>query len=152
MTLIVLTRGVMSTPSSSGVSTSIGFFFALMMLGSDANRGSLSLRSVVTTAGILSLMVSRPPSISRVRSISPSLISILYAKVPWGQPSTAASIWPVCVLSPSIDCLPVMTSPGCSRSTTAFINFAMASGSISASVRMRIPRSAPIARAVRMVS
>ena len=35
-TLSVLSRGATSTPSASGASTSIGFFLAFMMLGSDA--------------------------------------------------------------------------------------------------------------------
>ena len=35
-TLSVMRRGVTSTPRSSGVTTSIGFFFAFMMLGRDA--------------------------------------------------------------------------------------------------------------------
>src|SRR5258708_27199088 len=40
-TLSVTRRGVTSTPRSSGLITSIGFFLAFMMLGSDAYRGSL---------------------------------------------------------------------------------------------------------------
>ena len=35
-TFRVLTRGATSTPSASGVSASIGFFFAFMMFGSEA--------------------------------------------------------------------------------------------------------------------
>src|SRR6185312_9653947 len=35
-TLRVTRRGATSTPSASGVSVSIGFFFAFMMLGSEA--------------------------------------------------------------------------------------------------------------------
>src|SRR5260370_6107639 len=35
-TLSVIRRGVTSTPSSSGVIGTIGFFFAFMMLGSEA--------------------------------------------------------------------------------------------------------------------
>ena len=34
--------------------------------------------------------------------------------MPWGQPSSAASIWPVWLQSSSIACLPMMTSCGCS--------------------------------------
>src|SRR5690606_5556509 len=35
-TLITFSRGVRSTPSASGANSSIGFFFAFMMFGSDA--------------------------------------------------------------------------------------------------------------------
>ena len=38
--------------------------------------------------------------------------------MPCGQPSKAASIWPVWFESSSIACLPRMTSPGCSSSAT----------------------------------
>jgi hypothetical protein len=52
----------------------MGFFFAFMMFGREAKRGSLRRRSVVNTAGIFRETVSRPPSISRVSSsASPSL-------------------------------------------------------------------------------
>src|SRR6188474_3286797 len=46
----------------------------------------------------------------------------------------------------------MMTRPGFSASTIALSSFATASGSTTASVFTRIPRSAPIASAVRMVS
>src|SRR5262249_29952064 len=39
-TFRVLTRGATSTPSASGLSCSIGFFLAFMMLGREASRGS----------------------------------------------------------------------------------------------------------------
>ena len=52
------------------------------MLGNDAYLGSLSLRSVVTTHGILTFMVSRPPSTSLVTlSVSSVFFSTLDAKV-----------------------------------------------------------------------
>jgi hypothetical protein len=37
----VSSRGARSTPRSAGVNFSIAFFFAFMMLGNDAYRGSL---------------------------------------------------------------------------------------------------------------
>jgi hypothetical protein len=49
--------------------------------------------------------------------------------VAWAQPSSAASIWPVWFESSSIACLPTMTRPGCSASTTPFRILATASGS-----------------------
>jgi hypothetical protein len=72
--------------------------------------------------------------------------------VPWPQPSSAASIWPVWLQSSSIACLPRITSCGCSWSITAFRHLATASGSSSASLCTWTPRSAPIASAVRIVS
>ena len=73
-----------------------------MMLGSVAYLGSFSLRSAVTTAGSLTLIDSRPPSISLVMaSLGPSTVSF-DTKVAWGQPSREATIWPVWLQSPSI--------------------------------------------------
>ena len=42
------------------------FFFAFIMFGKEAYRGSFNLKSVVTIAGKLILMVCKPPSISLV--------------------------------------------------------------------------------------
>ena len=100
----------------------------------------------------MSVSVCRPPSTSRVTSTEPSPTSTFDAKVPCGQPSKAASIWPVWFASSSIACLPRITSDGLSCPTRAFRTFATASGSTGPSVFTRMPRSAPIARAVRMVS
>ena len=69
--------------------------------------------------------------------------------MPCGQPSSAASIWPVALLSSSIACLPRMISCGCSSSAILARILATASGSTSSSVWTRIARSAPIASAVR---
>src|ERR1051326_1793523 len=54
--------------------------------------------------------------------------------------------------SSSIACLPMMTSPGCSASAIALRIFATASGSTAPSALTRMPRSAPMASAVRMGS
>src|SRR5208337_4523908 len=62
--------------------------------------------------------VCRPPSTSRVTSTEPSPTTTFEAKVPWPQPVSAANIWPVWFESSSIACLPMMTIPGCSASTT----------------------------------
>ena len=51
------------------------------------------------------------------------------ANVPWPQPVSAASIWPVWLLSSSIACLPRMTRPGCSSSQIALSSLATPSGS-----------------------
>src|SRR5690348_13704491 len=105
------------------------------------------------TSGIFTLMVSRPPSTSRVTLALPSpLMTSLEAKVACAQPSKADSIWPVWLASSSIACLPRMQRPGCSLSTTALSSFATASGCNSTSVCTWMPRSAPIASAVRIVS
>ena len=72
--------------------------------------------------------------------------------MPCAQPSSAASIWPVWLQSSSIACLPRMTRPGCSASTTPFRSLATASGSTMPSTWTRMPRSAPMARPVRSVS
>ena len=70
-----------------------------------------------------------------------------------GQPSSAAIICPVWFESSSIACLPMITSCGFSLSMIAFRSFATASGCTSAvPVSTRMPRSAPIAIAVRSVS
>src|SRR6478609_8486282 len=50
-TISVARRGATSTPKASGVKVSRGFFFAFMMLGSVAYRGSFSLTSVVMSTG-----------------------------------------------------------------------------------------------------
>src|SRR5262249_31982770 len=94
--------GVRSTPVSDAFFSAIGFFFAFMMLGSEAYRGSFSRRSVVTMAGPLSLTVCKPPSTSRVTLKSLPSTSSLEAKVACDQPSSAASIWPVWFESSSI--------------------------------------------------
>ena len=83
---------------------------------------------MVTTAGSFSSIVSRPPSTSRVTVTASAPGTTLEAKVPWDQPSSAASIWPVWLASSSIACLPMMTSCGCSLSTMAFSSLATASG------------------------
>ena len=54
-----------------------------IMLGNVAYRGSLSLRSAVTTAGVESEIVSKPPSISRTTFNPASVFSMLEAKVAW---------------------------------------------------------------------
>ena len=106
----------------------------------------------MTTAGSVVSMVSSPPSTSRLTVARPLAISTLDADVACGQPSSAASIWPVWLASSSIACLPRMTSCGCSSSATACSSLATASGCRSASVSTRIARSAPSASAVRSVS
>src|SRR3546814_5827079 len=91
-------------------------------------------------AGRLSFTVSSPPSTSRVTlTLSPST-SILLANVPCGRPSNAASIWPVWLLSSSIACLPRITRPGVSSSTTLASSLATPSGSTSVSLTIRIAR------------
>ena len=108
-------------------------------------------------AGVLSSSVSSPPSTSRVTFKAPLPSSIFEANVPCDQPSSAASIWPVWLESSSIDCLPMMMRSGFSFSTSALSVLATASGStpprsMAASVFTRMPRSAPIAMAVRTCS
>src|SRR5579862_282311 len=104
-------------------------------------------------AGIFSFTVCRPPSTSRVTMMASPSSATLDANVPCGQPSSAASIWPVWLQSSSIACLPRMMRPGCSASAMALRIFATAKGSTAApSVFTRMPRSAPMASAVRMVS
>src|SRR5712691_6453246 len=103
-------------------------------------------------AGNLNATVSSPPSTSRVTSALSPLIVILEAKVACGQPKSAASICPVWLQSSSIACLPMMTISGLSLSMTAFNSLATARGCSSTSVNTRTPRSAPIAKAVRIVS
>ena len=107
---------------------------------------------MVTIAGSFSSTVCRPPSTSRVTlALSPSM-TIFEANVPWLQPSSAASIWPVWLASSSIACLPRMTRPGFSASTTPFRILATPSGSAASSTLTRMARSAPMASAVRNVS
>eukprot|EP01022_Parablepharisma_sp_SALTPOND_P004193 TRINITY_DN118_c0_g1_i10.p1 TRINITY_DN118_c0_g1~~TRINITY_DN118_c0_g1_i10.p1 ORF type:complete len:1227 (-),score=392.65 TRINITY_DN118_c0_g1_i10:741-4421(-) len=153
-TLSVFTRGLTSTPSSSGLTVSSGFFLAFMILGSVTQRGSFRRRSVVMMAGRVRARVSRPPSTSRVTLTLPSSSTTLEAKVACGQPSKAASIWPVWLQSSSMACLPRMISCGCSFSARALRILATASGcsSTSAPTSARMPRSAPMAMAVRRVS
>ncbi|MNQ68719.1 hypothetical protein D3C85_832830 [compost metagenome] len=106
----------------------------------------------MTTAGSVSSTTSRPPSTSRVTRAVPAPISMALALVACGQPSRAASIWPVWQASSSMACLPRMTSAGASFCTTARSSLATASGCSAASVCTSTPRSAPMASAVRSVS
>ena len=107
---------------------------------------------MVTTAGMVSATVSSPESTSRVTvAVSPSM-AIEEAKVPWDQPSRAASIWPVWLQSSSMACLPSRIMPGSSRAATAASSLATASGSRVSSVTIWMARSAPMARPVRSVS
>jgi hypothetical protein len=73
--------GFVSTPRSTALICSIGFFLAFMILGSEAYLGSFNLKSQVTIAGTLTSIVSRPSSISLVTSKDFSFISILEANV-----------------------------------------------------------------------
>ena len=107
---------------------------------------------MVTMAGNANDTVSRPPSTSRVTTALPSSITTLEAKVACGQPSRAASIWPVWLQSSSMACLPRIISCGCSLSASAFKSLATARGCSSTSVSISTARSAPIAIAVRKVS
>src|SRR5262249_4106366 len=91
-TLSVAIRGWTSTPSAAGVVVSSGFFFAFMMFGSVAYRGSFRRKSVVTTAGNPVSTVSSPPSTSRFTVARSAASSTFDAKVACGQPSSAASI------------------------------------------------------------
>ena len=106
-----------------------GFFFAFMMSGSFTKRGSLRRRSVVMTAGRSTSSVSRPASTSRVTFALLSASSSFEANVACGRSHSAASIWPVWLLSSSMACLPRMTRNGCSRSTSFSSTRATASGS-----------------------
>ena len=63
-----------------------------MMLGRVAYLGSFSLRSAVTTAGSLTLIDSRPPSISLVMFRFEPSTSSFDVKVAWGQPRMEATI------------------------------------------------------------
>ncbi len=74
------------------------------------------------------------------------------AKVPCGQPSNAASICPVWLQSSSIACLPRITRSGCTASTTPLRIFATERGSTVPSTFTKMPWSAPMASAVRIVS
>ena len=87
--------GDTSTPKSVAAISSIGFFLAFIIFGSDAYLGSFSLRSQVTIAGTFISIVSRPSSISLVTSNLLSLTSILEANVACGQFNKALNIWPV---------------------------------------------------------
>ncbi|MCY1241416.1 hypothetical protein D9M72_543140 [compost metagenome] len=69
-----------------------------------------------------------------------------------GRPASAATIWPVWFESSSMACLPRITSCGCSLSISAFSSLATASGCRSSFDSTRMPRSAPMAIAVRRVS
>eukprot|EP01139_Manchomonas_bermudensis_P014669 Amastigsp_a508786_626.p2 type:complete len:180 gc:universal Amastigsp_a508786_626:218-757(+) len=123
-----------------------------MIEGSEAKRGVLRRRSAVTTAGIASETVSEPPSMSRTTWSSPPAIETLDAKVPCGHESSPARSCPVWFESSSIACLPMSTRFGFSCSTSFFKTFATPRGSTPSSASTRIPRSAPIAIAVRSVS
>ena len=92
------------------------------------------------------------PATSRFTVTESPSTSMVLAKVPCGRFISAASIWPVWLLSSSMACLPRMTRPGASSPTTPLRILATASGSTVASVFTWMPRSAPMASAVRIVS
>ena len=120
-----------------------------MMSGSLMKRGSLRRRSVVTTAGRSTSIVSRPASTSRVTFATLPLTSSFDANVACGRCHSVASIWPVWLQSSSIACLPRITSCGCSFSTSFSSARAAVSGWIGLSVTTWIARFAPIARPLR---
>ncbi len=107
---------------------------------------------MVTTAGKVAAVVSNPLSTSRVATARPSAMASLDTKVACAQPKNAASICPTWLQSSSIACLPMITNLASSRLVAAAKIFATAKGCNSVSQATRIPRSAPIAIAVRMVS
>ncbi|KAL2744560.1 hypothetical protein V1477_007102 [Vespula maculifrons] len=55
-----------SMPRSFELIFLIGFFFAFIIFGNVAYRGSLRRRSALRTAGVFNLRTSNPPSISRM--------------------------------------------------------------------------------------
>ena len=71
-----------SSPSLTAQARSCGTILT-MILGRVAYLGSLSRRSAVTTAGRDTLMLSKPPSISRVILRHPSPHSRAEVKVAW---------------------------------------------------------------------
>ena len=145
-------RGAGSTPRSAGAICIDRLLLGLHDVWQDAQRGSFRRRSVVTTAGIFKLTVCKPPSTSRVTKTSSACRSTFEAKVPCDQPAAPTAFdRSGCSRRRSL-ALPTMTRPGSSFSTSAFSIFATASGSVASSCRTKMPRSAPIARAVRMVS
>jgi len=134
-----------------GRSRSLAYLF--MISGSFTKRGSLSRRSVVTTAGRSTSSVSSPASTSRVTRAVVSVSSTFDANVACGRSHSAASIWPVWLLSSSMACLPRMTRNGCSFSTSLSSTRAAASGSRCApSVTTCSARCAPMASALRSVA
>ena len=124
----------------------------IMILGNEAYLGSFNLRSQVTIAGTLTSIVSKPSSISLVTSKVFSFTSIFDAKVAWGQFNNALNIWPVWLQSSSIACFPIKTKSGFSFSTIFCNAFATANGSTVPSVLIKIPLSAPTAKAFLTVS
>ena len=75
-----------SAPRSAGVTTSIGFFLAFMMFGSDAWRGSFRRRSVVTTAGRL-IEICSPPFRASPTSCRDD-VTLMQGS--WASPASAA--------------------------------------------------------------
>mmetsp|Transcript_75073 Transcript_75073/g.104295 ORF Transcript_75073/g.104295 Transcript_75073/m.104295 type:complete len:223 (-) Transcript_75073:122-790(-) len=154
----VLRRGRGSRPSCSKEEASSGFLRAFMIWGRGAKRGSLRRRSHVTTAGVRTRTVSRPPSTSRVtsRAAAAASCSTREAKVATGQASRPASSWPVWLQSSSIACLPSSTTSACCAVATCCSALATSSGCRASSppsaVSTCTARSAPIASAVRSVS
>ena len=146
-----MTLGAVSTPREASGTTFNSFFFAFMIPGSDAYRGSFSRRSVVTTAGSVTSIVSSPPSTSRVTFafLFSAVNSTFDANVACGHPSTAARICPTWLLSSSTDCFPISTRSAFSSAATFASTFATASESRSVPASTSTARSAPIASAVR---
>jgi hypothetical protein len=123
--------------SSASFTSARGFFFAAMIAGSAAKRtpslylnvaavfveytlvGATMRRSTVTTAGSFTRSVITPPSTSRPTSRAPASSRTVAANVAIGQSSSSARIWPTWFESPSTACLPITTTSGFSRSTSA---------------------------------
>ena len=108
---------------------------------------------MVTTAGILSLTVSRPPSTSRVTATLPSLDRDLGGEGAL-RPAEQRRQHLAGLIAVVVDRLLAEDDElGLLRSTIAFRILATASGStVASAVSTRMPRSAPMASAVRMVS
>ena len=123
-----------------------------MIFGRLAYLGSFNLKSVLITAGSATSIFSIPPSTSRLTTAFLSEISTLLAKVACGQPSKAAIICPVAFISSSIACFPKIIRSILSFLATDEIILAMLRGSRLFVASIKIPESAPMARAFLIVS
>eukprot|EP00834_Sanchytrium_tribonematis_P008464 NODE_1004_length_2718_cov_0.682321.p3 type:complete len:155 gc:universal NODE_1004_length_2718_cov_0.682321:1874-1410(-) len=110
LTEVISTRNSGSTFNELNSIEAIFFFFACIIFGNVANRGSFNLKSVESTAGSLNVTVSSPPSISLIASTSSPFIVNFDTDVAWFQFKKPASIGPVCAASSSIACFPTITN------------------------------------------
>jgi hypothetical protein len=152
LTLSVFRRGLTSTPRSAGLEDVERLLLGLHDVGQRHVARLVQAQVGGDDRRQREEMVSRPPSTSRVTRCLVGGHSTLEAKVACGRSASAASIWPVWLASSSMACLPRMT-----RRRLLLVDQRLEQLGHGQRLQLfggftRMPRSAPMAIAVRRVS